>query len=163
MKLLLTILLCLTPLLSANEHTATKSDIEMILKVMQANKVDLENQIKATKSDLENQIKATKLDLENQMKATNMRIDDVNHRIDDINGYMLALIAGIFATIGFMWWDRRTMISKAKEEVTHELQHKFEQKADHALLIKLLNAIQELAKEDKRVDTALKKQGLSYA
>jgi hypothetical protein len=75
---------------------------------------------------------------------------------------MLALIAGIFATVGFIWWDRRTMISKAKEEVQSELQSKLDQKTDHALLEKILDALREFAKEDKRVDSVLKKRGLHY-
>jgi hypothetical protein len=142
-------------ILFANEQASTKSDIQMILKVMEANKVDLENQMKAMKSDLENQIKAVNSDLGNQVKAT-------NRRIDDVNGYMLALLAGIFATVGFIWWDRRTMISKAKEEIESKLHYALEQKADHTLLNKLLNAMRELAKNNKEIDTALKKQGLSY-
>jgi hypothetical protein len=163
MKFFISIILFFSVVVFANEQGATKSDIQMILKVMEANKKVME----ANKVDLENQMRAMKSDLENQMKATNRRIDDINidinNRFSEINGYILALIGGIFATVGFIWWDRRTMISRAKEEIKDELHYRLKQKADHALLDKLLNVLKALAKEDKKIDIALKQQGLSYS
>ena len=75
--------------------------------------------------------------LEEGQKGLNRRIDDINKRIDDINkriddirnelkgdiadlrGLIYIVLAGIIALIGFVIWDRRTVlspvISKTKE------------------------------------------------
>ena len=57
-------------------------------------------------------------------KAINKRIDDVNRRnddgqmsinkrIDDLRSLIYVVLAGIFALIGFVLWDRRTTLEPA--------------------------------------------------
>jgi peptidoglycan hydrolase CwlO-like protein len=92
MKFFIPVILFFSVILCANEQGATKSDIQMILKVMEANKVDLENQIKATNQRIN--------DMNNRLSEMNV---DINSRFSEINGYILTLIAGIFATVGFMF------------------------------------------------------------
>jgi predicted nucleic acid-binding Zn-ribbon protein len=153
-------------LMFASESAATKADVQMILKVMEANKVDLENQIKATNERIDTireDMNSRFNDVNNRFNDVNNRFNDVNNRIDDVNGYMLALIAGIFATVGFIWWDRRTMVMKTKEEVKEELQYAFDQKADHDLLTKVLEVMGDLAQEDEKVKEALDRRGLRVA
>jgi len=145
----------------ANDAPATKSDIQMILKVMEANnkslqnqinsvRVDLQNQINSVRVDLQNQINSVRVDLQNQIKATNKRIDDTNN-------YILALMGGIFVLVGFIYWDRRTMISKAKEEMSEKMEFHLEKKADHDKLEKIFNILKDFAKKNKDFQETLNK------
>jgi len=137
-----------------NQIKATKTDLENQIK---ATKTDLENQIKATKTDLENQIKATKTDLGNQIKATNKRIDDVNSRIDTLSGYILALFSGLMAFVGFIYWDRRTMISKAKQEAKDELRESF---VTRGMFNEIVDILKDLANIDEKVANVMSKHNL---
>lgn len=135
--------------LLAEAAPATKEDIQMILKVMEANKADLENQIKATNQRIVDVNKR----IEEQGASLGKRIEEqgasLGKRIDDVNGYMVALIAGIFATVGFIWWDRRTMIAQAKKEVEEHLEPELRQKADHKTLTELLDALREWSRNEQ--------------
>ncbi len=141
----------------ANDAPATKSDIQMILKVMEANNKSLQNQINSVRVDLQNQISSVRVDLQNQIKATNKRIDDMNKRIDDTNNYILALMGGIFVLVGFIYWDRRTMISKAKEEMSEKMEFHLQKKADHDKLEKIFNILKDFAKKNKDFQETLNK------
>ena len=134
----------------ANDAPATKSDIQMILKVMEANNKSLQNQINSVRVDLQNQINSVRVDLQNQIKATNKRIDDTNN-------YILALMGGIFVLVGFIYWDRRTMISKAKEEMSEKMEFHLEKKADHDKLEKIFNILKDFAKKNKDFQETLNK------
>ena len=134
----------------ANDAPATKSDIQMILKVMEANNKSLQNQINSVRVDLQNQINSVRVDLQNQIKATNKRIDDTNN-------YILALMGGIFVLVGFIYWDRRTMISKAKEEMSEKMEFHLEKKADHDKLEKIFSILKDFAKKNKDFQETLNK------
>ena len=89
-------------------------------------------------------------DLEKHFEA---RFEDINKRFEDI-GRQLDRIAAIFtalviAVIGFAYWDRRTIIRKAKEETLAEIR-----KEDRAK--ELMNVLLELAKTDDRLAKVLK-------
>ena len=155
-----------------------KENNKNIIRIMQQNSNNLENQMKSMEKRLENQIKAVKTDLENQIKATNLRIDDlgkriddlgkrigdngkriddngkriddVNNRIDTLSGYILALFSGLMTFVGFIYWDRRTMISKAKDEVKNEINSVYVQRDNFNEVIETLKDLatvnQEIAK-----------------
>jgi predicted nuclease with TOPRIM domain len=85
---------------------------------------------------------------------TNKRFDDMNKRFDELNHH-LDVITGIFTSlvvfvIGFAYWDRRTIISKAKEETIKEIENSG----------KLITALREKAKADKELAKILKELGL---
>ena len=113
-------------------------------------RVDLQNQISSVRVDLQNQINSVRVDLQNQIKATNKRIDDTNN-------YILALMGGIFVLVGFIYWDRRTMISKAKEEMSEKMEFHLEKKADHDKLEKIFNILKDFAKKNKDFQETLNK------
>jgi len=137
----------------------------------------LEEKIDANYKRLDDKIDAVKTNLESQIKATNKRIDDLktnlenqikatNRRIDDVNSYLLSLLAGIFALIGFMWWDRRTMISKAKEEVTKNIQHELNNKAnkdDLRVLNNIILVLKDFANSNKDFNNIFQKYNLKVA
>ncbi len=43
----------------------------------------------------------------------NKHIDDMGTRIDDMKGLLYCILAGIFALIGFVLWNRRTALAPA--------------------------------------------------
>ena len=68
------------------------------------------------------------------------------------------MIVGIFtalvvALIGFAYWDRRTIIRKARDEVIEFLERE-------GKLRKLIDALKELAKEDRKLAEVLRSFGL---
>ena len=67
----------------------------------------------------------------------------------------LSIITGIFTVltlgvIGFAFWDRRTVVIKAKEETIKEIEK-------DGRLRDFVNALRELAKTDVNVENVLKK------
>ncbi len=82
--------------------------------------------------------------------------DDMNKRFEQLFTF-LWIITGIFTTLvvavfGFAWWDRKTVIMRAKQESVEEVERR--------LFSRLLNALRELAKEDKKLADALRLHGL---
>jgi predicted PurR-regulated permease PerM len=90
---------------------------------------------------------------EARFESVDKRFEDINRRFEDL-GRQLDRMAAIFtalviAVIGFAYWDRRTIIRKAKEETLAEIR-----KEDRAK--ELMNALLELAKTDDRLAKVLK-------
>lgn len=44
------------------------------------------------------------------------RIDDMGKRIEDTKGLLYVILAGMFALIGFVLWDRRTTLAPAAKK-----------------------------------------------
>ena len=102
--------------------------------------------------------------LEQVDKRINELREDTNRRFELVSGMIeqlytfLWILAGIFTTltavvIGFAYWDRRTIIRKAREETIDHLERE-------GVLRKLLQALREKAKTDRELEAALKKYGL---
>ena len=94
------------------------------------------------------------------MEQTNKRFEelrvDMNKRYEQMMNF-LWMLTGIFTTltvgvIGFAYWDRRTILRKARDEALKEVEKEWR-------LSKLLEALKELAKDDLRLLEALKKYG----
>ncbi len=90
-----------------------------------------------------------------ERRITDLR-DDMNKRFEQLFTF-LWMLTGIFTTlvvavIGFAWWDRRTVIRRARDEAVDEVERK--------LFAKLLSALRYLAKEDSKLAEALKLHGL---
>ena len=49
--------------------------------------------------------------LEEGQKALNRRIDDMGKRIGSLQGLIWVVLAGMFALVGFVIWDRKTALS----------------------------------------------------
>jgi len=86
--------------------------------------------------------------------------DDMNRRFDQLYTF-LWIITGIFTavmvgTLGFAYWDRRTIIAEAKRQTLEEL----ERDVKPEKLRKLLNVAREYAKENEKFREILKKEGL---
>ena len=94
------------------------------------------------------------------MEQTNKRFEelreDMNKRFEQMMNF-LWMLTGIFTSltvgvIGFAYWDRRTILRKARDEALEGVEREWR-------LTKLLEALKELAKNDVRLLHALKKYG----
>ncbi|HIE35240.1 MAG TPA: hypothetical protein EYP79_03465 [Campylobacterales bacterium] len=91
--------------------------------------------------------------IEKRFEAIDKRFEDINKRFEDINkrfeiltNFIMAITAGIFGLIGFMMWDRRTVVEKAKKECAKEVKEseEFNKKADKEYVDRLIKAMNEL-------------------
>jgi len=88
---------------------------------------------------------------------TNKRFEQVDKRIDQLITF-LWILAGIFtalvvAVIAFAYWDRRTIIRRAKEEALKEMEEAGRWKT-------ILEALRQVAIKDSNVAEALKRFNL---
>ena len=90
----------------------------------------------------------------------NKRFEQVNRELDRLVNIMVGVFAGQIAlvgtVIGFAWWDRKTVIRKAKEETLEEMEKELRPEK----FKKLLNALREKAQNDKELADILKRYGL---
>jgi len=75
-----------------------------------------------------------------------------------LTNFMMALTAGIFGLIGFMMWDRRTVVEKAKREM--ENSESFNKKANKDYVDRLIKAMNELLAKDEMAKEVFRKYGL---
>jgi len=162
---------------------ANSNDTRLILEMMKENNKNIIRIIKENNKNVENQIKTMKVDLENQIKATNERIDDMNNRIDDMNNrindmnnrindvnkrindtnnridilsnYVLGVFSSLIAVIGFIYWDRRTVISKAKDEVEEKMNNRYKDSING-----VINTLKDLAVINPEVEEIVKRHNL---
>ena len=87
----------------------------------------------------------------------NKRFEQVNRELDRLVNIMVGVFAGqialVVAVIGFAWWDRRTIIRKAREETVDYLERE-------GKLRNLIEALREKAKTDTELAKILRKYGL---
>jgi nitrate reductase NapE component len=96
-------------------------------------------------------------EMDTRFKAIDARFKAVDKRFNDLINF-LYILTGIFTTltlgiIGFAYWDRRTIIKKAKEETIEEIEKE-------GKLKNLIKALKELSKEDKKLALVLKNYGI---
>lgn len=80
----------------------------------------------------------------------NIRIDDINKRINDTKILLQVFIEGIFVLFGFVLWDRRTALAPAVRK-TKELEKKEE---------KIEKVLKEYAFREPKMAEILKLVGL---
>jgi len=96
------------------------------------------------------------------MEQVDRRFEQVDKRIADLRADMnkrfeqdfLWIIVGIFTAltavvIGFAYWDRRTIIRRARDEAIERIERE-------GRLVDLIGALRELAKEDRRLAEILR-------
>jgi len=88
------------------------------------------------------------------------RFEAVDRRLDFVRQLMLVTIAGIFGLIGFIIWDRYSTLRpmdmrlrRLEENLEHDLEL---QSPEGSKLTRMIHALRELAKEDKRVAAVLR-------
>ena len=124
-------------------------------------------EIEKRQAILEAQFREFKEQVDKRFEQVDKRFEDMNKRFEDMNKRFdqlytfLWIITGIFTAImvgafGFAYWDRRTIITEAKRQVYDDMEKEFKPEKFR----KVLSALRELAKNDKRVEEILKREGL---
>ncbi|MDZ7697225.1 MAG: hypothetical protein U5R49_09990 [Deltaproteobacteria bacterium] len=90
------------------------------------------------------------LRLQEGQDVLNRRIDDQGKRIDDLKNVMYVVLAGIFALIGFVIWDRRTALSPVIRKARD-----LEERNDLAVRV-----LKEYARKEPKMAEVLKSLGL---
>jgi len=90
-------------------------------------------------------------------KRFEQRFEQVDKRFDQLTQF-LYILAGIFtslvvAVIGFAYWDRRTIIREARREAIEFIEKE-------GMLRRVLDALKEFSREDKRLAEALRRFNL---
>lgn len=92
--------------------------------------------------------------------AVDQRFEAIDQRLDFIQQLMLVTIAGIFGLIGFIIWDRYSTLrpmdmrlQRLEEDLERDLEL---QSPEGSKLTRLIHALRELAKEDKKVEAILR-------
>jgi ABC-type bacteriocin/lantibiotic exporter with double-glycine peptidase domain len=106
--------------------------------------------------------------LQTFMQQVDKRFEQVDKRIEDLREDMnkrfeqmmtfLWILAGIFtalvaAVIGFAYWDRRTIIRRAKEEAMEEMKKE-------GLLRSIIQVLKEMAPDNPKLAESLRKYNL---
>jgi len=92
--------------------------------------------------------------------AVDQRFEAIERQLDFIQQLMLVTIAGIFGLIGFIIWDRYstlrpmdTRLRRLEEDLERDLELR---SPEGSRLTRLIHALRELAKEDKKVEAILR-------
>ena len=96
-------------------------------------------------------------DMNKRFEQIDKRFEQINNELNRLIQIMVGIFAGqialVVAVIGFAWWDRRTIIRKARDETVDYLERE-------GKLRKLIEVLREKAKTDKELEAILKKYGL---
>jgi chaperonin cofactor prefoldin len=92
-------------------------------------------------------------DINKRFEDINKRFEDINRRFDELINFLWMLVS-IFtaltvAVIGFAYWDRRTIIRKARDEAIETIEKE-------GRLVHVIQALRKLAEEDKKVAEILR-------
>ena len=127
----------------------TQRDDEIIERLIR-----LEMQMAAMNEKFEIQMTAMNEKLETQMTAMNGRIDDLRSLVYVVLGGIMTLICGLLAMMGYVMWDRRTVITPVVKK-TKELEQGFED--EKVVLWKVLKGY---ARVEPRFAEVLKTAGM---
>ena len=98
--------------------------------------------------------------IDKRFEQVDKRFEQVNRELDRLVNIIVGVFAGqislVVAVIGFAWWDRRTIVRKAKEETFEEMEREIRPEKFR----QLLNALRERANTDKELAEILKQFGL---
>ena len=130
----------------------TQEDRERLIRLETTLKVFMEQ----TNKRFEELREDTNRRFEEPREDMNKRFEEVDKRFEQMMNF-LWMLTGIFTSltvgvIGFAYWDRRTILKKARDEALEGVEREWR-------LTKLLEALKELAKNDVRLLHALKKYG----
>ena len=76
-------------------------------------------------------------------KSLDERFEAMDHRIDDLRGLLYVILAGMFALVGFVIWDRRTALSPVIRKTAY-----------------LEDALKEFAKKEPKMAEVLRHLGI---
>ena len=134
----------------------TQEDRERLIRLEATLKTFME-QVDKRFSDLRSDMNKRFEQVDKRFEQMDRRISDLridmNRRFEQMTDF-LWIIVGIFTAltavvIGFAYWDRRTIIRKARDEAIERIERE-------GRLVDLIGALRELAKEDKKLAEILR-------
>ena len=155
--LLLSIMLALPA--AAVDVAPRISDREIIesLAEIKAGQKALEDKMDVRFSAMQEQMDTRFTAMQKQMDH---RFASIDQRFEFLQQLMLVMIAGVFGLIGFIVWDRYTTLRPMNERlrrIEEDLENDLELSApDGSRLIRMMHALRELAKEDKKLESVLR-------
>jgi len=170
LRLILTGIIFLSLTLPAFSSGFTEEDRERLIRLEATVKVFMEQSDKRFK-ELREDINKRFEEIDKRFEQIDKRFEQIDKRFEQVDKRFeqvekrfeqfmnfLWIITAIFTTltsvvIGFAYWDRRTIIRKAKEETLESLERE-------GKLKNLIEALKELAKEDEKLARVLKQYGL---
>jgi len=163
MKIFLTILLLCTFAFALDSNVATKDDIRMLSKQIEQMQYNIDKRFEMMNESFNKRFEQIDKRFEMMQHSFDKRFEQVDKRFETLTDFLMALTAGIFGLIGFMMWDRRTVVEKAKAECAKEVRESedFNKKADKEYVDRLIKAMNELLLlKDETAKDVFKKYGL---
>lgn len=124
----------------------------IVILLIFVNKPVYSKNVSFTLKDRDRLIKV-EVEIKNLKESIDKRFDQMDKRFDQLHTF-LYILTGIFTTltisvIGFAYWDRRTIIRKAKEETIYEIEKE-------GRLTDLIKALRDLSKDQPKLASILK-------
>ena len=115
--------------------------------------IRLEATLKTFMEQVDKRFSDLRSDMNKRFEQVDKRFEQVDRRFEQVTNFLWMLVA-IFtaltaANIGFAYWDRRTIIRKARDEAIERIERE-------GRLVDLIGALRELAKEDRRLAEILR-------
>ena len=141
----------------------TQEDRERLIRLEATLKTFME-QVDRRFEQVDKRIADLRADMNKRFEQVDKRFEQMDRRISDLRADMnrrfeqmtdfLWIIVGIFTAltavvIGFAYWDRRTIIRKARDEAIERIERE-------GRLVDLIGALRELAKEDRKLAEILR-------
>jgi nitrate reductase NapE component len=138
----------------------TQEDRERLIKLeatLQTFMEQTNKRFEELREDTNKRFTELREDMNKRFEQVDKRFEQVDKRFEEMMTF-LKIIVGIFTTlvavvIGFAYWDRRTIIRKAREETVEYLERE-------GKVRRLIEALRELAKKDKELAEVLRSFGL---
>ncbi len=150
--LLLVLLTVTLPCSVAAVETAERiSDREIIESL-----TEIKGQLKV----IDQRFNAVDQRFETMQRTMDERFTALNDNFDRIWSLMLVVIAGIFGLIGFIIWDRYSILrplERRMHSLEEDLERDLELKApEGSRVTRLIHALRDLAKEDPKVEAVMR-------
>ena len=161
---LLLFLLCLFPVNSFSmQQGFTQKDRERLIRLEAMLRTFMEQvdkrfeQVDKRFEQVDKRFAELRQDMNARFEQVDKRFEQVDKRFEQMISFFWILSA-IFTTlvgmvIGFAYWDRRTIIRKARDEAIEEIEKE-------GRLRDLIKALRKLAEEDKKLAEVLRSFGL---
>ncbi len=140
----------------AQQTGFTQEDRERLVRLDATLKVFME-QLEKRFEQVDKRFAELREDMNKRFEQIDKRFEQVDKRFDQMMNFLWMLVA-IFTTltgvvIGFAYWDRRTIIRKARDEAIEVIEKE-------GRLSDFIKALRALASEDKKVAKVLRSFGL---
>ncbi len=140
----------------AQQTGFTQEDRERLVRLEATLKVFME-QVDKRFEQVDKRFAELREDMNKRFEQIDKRFEQVDKRFDQMMNFLWMLVA-IFTTltgvvIGFAYWDRRTIIRKARDEAIEVIEKE-------GRLSDFIKALRALASEDKKVAKVLRSFGL---